>query len=163
MLLFTVLGGVLAGCQTSGPVDESAFASEIPKGSSLILKQDLDVTPGAARVSMQKGKVVGQPSSQVASCQLRSGQTATEDTPVVISADTFITGAASRYYANGSRNFNESVVFQTKIPLHSPQQPNVKFMYCDITGETTWTRHLTVAQIRETLGDIFELQLLSAN
>ena len=164
--LVTALGVVLTACQTTGPLDETSYQSRIPRGSTLVLTQDIELAPGRAGVQFQNGKVLrDRPDPSRPSCELRTDVLATVDEPVVIKAVTFTTGWVGRYInlaelpVAGVVSVYDRVTFVTKIPVSSPRQPLVKHLLCEITGEKIWITHVSIADIRAALGNIFELQI----
>ncbi len=166
---------VLGACQSTGGGRDSHYWT-LPEGSALELTRELQVTSGWARVTLQHGQVVhpnaidrGEPS-----CELRVGQAATREAPITVAADRFALGPVNRRYASASARAalaslifiederDDRRTFQTNLPLSSPRQPLVRYMTCEITGDPRWLRHLSLEQIRETLGEVFALRLPDA-
>ena len=151
---------LLASCAAQEPItDESDFRMGIPTGSRFTLTQDVTVPEGWARVTIQNGAVVdsrrdinrSQPFCELGTDSVSRGE------PQVVTADEFVGGSAVR--SRSTTIGREDKTYTTRITLRSEQQPNVRTLTCEQTGDPMFSRDLTITQIRTALGGIIELQL----
>jgi hypothetical protein len=170
----------LSACQTTDaqfPVSSPYF--QIPIGSRLVLQQAIEIPPSFATVRLQFGKIVSRFHAQDFEplCVFESrlvGKTAQRIAPDsfeiirvrhdnnslsaqaapqsgFIKVHTSDGGGSSRQY------------YKTELFLRSVKQPQILDMTCQIAWELGSggldPRPLTVAEIRQALGDYFSLQL----
>lgn len=172
-LLFALL---LTACAT-GPYPVTSPYYQIPAGSHLVLKQGLTIPPEEGRVFIQDGKV--KPAKQVDQyyphCWFLSwtiSKQATHITPddfVVIKTEKnedYVQREqplmlASRFLSinGGMASGATAVEYSTTLNIHSEKNPEIRRFTCNHWEDPTDAYHLTVAQIRQTLGDIAEIQL----
>ena len=92
--------------------------------------------------------------------------------PVVIEADEFRTGAVRRHLASSANPVTVASVFSsgrgdghsnetltTEVRLFSARQPEVRKLVCGFWGDPALERHLSIAQIRATLGSLASINL----
>jgi hypothetical protein len=166
----------LSACST-GPFPVSSPYFQIPAGSTIVLKQELTIPPNAGRVYIQYGKVVTpkEKDSYHAHCWFLSWDVL--DTAQVIKPDTFVVtksqqledvvmrgtdtqlamnGAGFGMYEGGGPMALE---YSTEMHIHSDKQPVIRRFVCSHWENPTDARHLTVAQMQATLGQIAEIHL----
>jgi hypothetical protein len=168
----------LAGCQ--GPLvqiegDENSRYFRIPDDSKLVLQQELLVPARTDRLYFQKGKVsLWQYVNQyLPYCALTLH--AKKDVAQTIVPDEFIVHKMYRQYLfdlamgpvmvaelepGGGMTYQ---VFATLLELRSEKQPDIVRMTCANWGLPQDLAHLTLGQMRESLGDIFVLELPKRN
>ena len=151
----------------------------IPDGSQLIIRQNLTIPGGKARVYIQYGKVIkeNEKDQYLAHCWLQSWKVL--EYPQEIKADTFTIKSSSRYedlvyktrpllLASNSKNeYALQVSFgsvtaidqQTVLHIHSEKQPDIRELVCSYWDDPANDKHLTLQEIRAALGDIIQLKL----
>jgi len=163
---------LLSACQTAGPLDEDSRYQVLPIGSRLVLKQELTIPAHNAGVVLQGGRVVsgGQGVNQYhPHCRLEVRDV--RETVQTVAADEFVVRRAryetqtvalpglmkaARLYAGDGPGF---LIFRTVLDLRSERQPHVRWLTCQQWGDPTLDQHVTIREIRQTLGEIFMLQL----
>lgn len=176
-LLVTVL---LASCQPSRVHESDASDYRIPRGSKLILHDPIEIPPHYAHVDIQAGRVVpvGRVQELYPFCELE----VTEVKPVAqhVAPDTFIV------HKVGHRIYDVRVpririagigldaalfggdgplqtFYVTALHLRSSSQPNVLKLSCQSNQRAfpgiLYARHLSIVEIRGTLGSLFTLLL----
>jgi len=175
--LLALLVLALTACQTTTEFPVTSPHYLIPVGSHLVLKQPLEIPPVAATVRLQFGKIVSRFNSQEFEplCVFESrivGEAAQRIEPdsfeiIRVRRDYNSTWAQAapptgliKAFASegGSRQY-----YKTELFLHSDKQPQILVMTCQHAWEPGLgsfdLRPLTVAEIRQALGDYFSLQL----
>lgn len=167
---------VLVACST-GPYPVSSPYFKIPPGSKLVLHQELTIPPNAGRVYIQYGKVVTpkEKDSFHANCWFLSWNVL--ETAQVIKPDTFIITRSQQLqnvvqrnthvlYAANSVGFGMSdgggpmaLEYYTEMTIHSDAQPAIRRFVCSHWENPDDAKHLTVAQMQQTLGQIAEIHL----
>ena len=176
-ILLVVILYTFTGCQT-GPYSVASSSYDIPSGSHLILKKALTIPANTSRIYIQASKVItpSQKDSYHPHCWFLSWKLL--DSPQSIEPDTFIITHSAKFeedYAQTPKLYasltkpglmkvlDGSVTmleYKTKLTISSEKQPNIRQLICNRwETEPTDARHLTVKEIRDTLGDVVELQL----
>ncbi|MDH3639449.1 MAG: hypothetical protein OES09_13470 [Gammaproteobacteria bacterium] len=161
LLLALLSAGALGGCATADITDESAPRIRIPAGSRLTLTQDVAIPDGWARVAIQDGAVVAARNDIVRPrphCELGTDTVSRRDDPQIVKADEFVVRKVT--YKDSLTVGRDNKTFTTTMLLEPGQQPNVKRLACEHTGDPMFTTRLTIEQIREALGGIIELQMV---
>ena len=156
--------------------EHSSFVT-IPAGSTLKLNNNALVPAQLARFYMQAGEI--KPFSQIdlyyPNCSLLVNNV--EDTAQEITADiftiyrvertvdmaqsgTFFRNVKMRWVDNGGPS-QES--WTTILYLRSEKQPQVRLLRCEHWEDPTDARHLTIDEIRKTLGDVMSLEIPHQN
>jgi hypothetical protein len=168
----------LAGCRS--PVmqlegDENSPNFRIPVDSKLVLQQELLVPARRDRVYFQKGKVslFQYVNQYLPYCAL--SLYAKKDVAQTIVPDEFIVHKTYRQFLfdlamgpvmvaglspGGGMTYQ---VLATLLELRSVNQPDVVRMTCSNWGLPQDSAHLTLGQMRESLGDIFLLEMPKRN
>jgi hypothetical protein len=164
---------LLFACQTKGPLDENSPYHILPSGSRLILKRELTIPAHSAGVWLQGGRVMSikdinqyHPHCRLEVNDVReTTQTVTADEIVVRRARQEETNTVARtglmkaqMRIGGDVRVN---VFRTTLDLHSERQPQVRWLTCQQWSEAALGQHVTIREMRVTLGEIFTLQLPS--
>ena len=153
---------LLVSCAAQEPTtDESDFRMSIPEGSQFTLTRELAVPIGWSRVTIQKGAVLDSRRNikrKQPYCEFNTNTVAHTGSPQVVNAEKFI---ARRVVQRRSTivEGGDDRTYTTSISFRSEQQPNVRGLSCEQTGMARTTDDLSIQQIRETLGDVIELQL----
>jgi len=149
LLIFVI---ALAGCRTPATYDVDSFAFIMPKGSKLVLKQELTIPAGSAHIKFQQGRQVGSVDEYTVNCQFRVKNLGPQD----IQPDTFlITNAGDGeewVSAPGIKRFFKNLF------LKSDQQEEVMTLICQVWATPPWGRSISVPQMREALGDYFSFE-----
>ena len=163
----------LAGCQSPFVQIEGRENSRyfrIPVDSKLVLQQELLVPARSDRLYFQKGKVSQFQHVNRYSPYCALTLHAKKDVAQTIVPDAFTVHKMYRQYLfdlamgpvmvaqldpGGGMTYQ---VFATLLELRSVQQPDVVRMTCANWGVPQDMAHLTLGQMRESLGDIFLLE-----
>ena len=165
---------LLSACQTTGPLDENSPFHVLPSGSRLVLKQDLTIPARSAHVTLQGGRVMSDNDVNQYHPNCRLEVQDVRDTTQTVTADEFVvrrvrqeaqtaerTGLL-KTSSHGLRISNESpsfYIFRTILDLRSERQPQVRWMSCQQWSHPALGQHVTIREIRQTLGEIFILSL----
>ena len=143
--------GLLAGCQTTSSTDPDSVWYELPKGSKLVLNQDLEIPAGQAHVIVQNARAGTSAYKLEVMCRFEVKQLG----PRTIHPDTFLITGVSQ----GRRWVNEpsTMLFFKVLHLQSEQQQDILPMRCGYTDDPLLGRPVSISQIRETLGSVFTL------
>ncbi len=169
VLFITLIGiGSLYGLS----VEASTNADTLSRGWQLTLNQNLTIPGQSAGVYLQYGKIVDEAEKDqyYANCRLEVRDP--HDEPQTVKADTFTVDRVkwteddvSLYtpqYASIhiiSAGGATADAYTTTLYLHSDRQPDVTQLICKHWEDPTgFAEHLSVKQIRDTLGEIFTLQ-----
>jgi hypothetical protein len=149
LLVFVI---ALAGCRTPATYDVNSFAFIMPRGSKLVLKQQLAIPTGSAHIKFQQGKQLGSVDEYTVNCQFRVKNLGPQD----IQPDTFlITNAGDGeewVSAPGIRRYYKNLF------LKSDEQAEVMTMICQVWASPPMGRSISVPQMREALGDYFSFE-----
>jgi hypothetical protein len=165
---------LLGACQTTGPLDENSPFHVLPSGSRLILKQELTIPAHNAGVSLQGGRVVnGKGLNQYhPHCRLEVHDV--RETTQIVTVDEFVVHrsrqetqtvarAGMRKVAGRSVGSGPAfIVFRTVLDLRSERQPQVRWLTCQQWSDPALGQHVTIREMRATLGEIITLQLPSS-
>ena len=169
--ILLLLSLTLAACQYVPPRDINSQFFSPPAGSQLRLTRPLTIPGNDAGVFIQYGKPqysnwqldqyyphcdfelrtrsnherVVEPDTFTVTRTVRETENVSLAPAVVASSDT----------GNGAPHEN----YMTILYLHSDKQPDVFRMTCQHWEDPGDGRHLTIRQIRQTLGDLFTLEL----
>jgi hypothetical protein len=167
---------LLAACQTA-PVDfEDSPSAVIPAASRLVLRQDIDVPAGRASLFIQDGRVVSYSEINLYRAHCRLEVTHVKDAAQTVAAGEFaiervlytdrpLPGTAAVLFASragGGIRVGDGVgpyVFATHMILRSARHPEVRELTCRRWDDPALGVHLTIREIRQTLGEIFTLEL----
>ncbi|MDH3673196.1 MAG: hypothetical protein OES46_18875 [Gammaproteobacteria bacterium] len=180
-----VLVVFVSACQTAykdGQPNEGSPNFVVPVDSKLILNQDLSVPARTDIVYVQRGKILSkhfQVNRFGTFCELELSRK--RDVPQTIEADEFVIyrvkqervfgdggfiQLASRLRFGGVVQFERDgdgfqlyEVVATRMALRSERQPDVQALVCATWHVAQAMSYLTIRGIRNTLGDIFTLQL----
>ncbi len=187
MVRFVCLALVVfvSACQTAykdGQPNEDSPYYEVPVDSKLILHQDLTIPAKATIVYFQREQILlkyAQVNRRTTYCELELSTK--RDVPQTIEADEFVIykvkqervfgdggfmqlasrgvfgGVARIMRDNGGKQLYEVVA--TRMTLRSERQPGVHALICASWEPAQAMSYLTIRKVRDTLGDIFSLQL----
>ncbi len=188
MIRFLALALVVfvSACQTAykdGRPNEDSPFHEVPVDSKLVLHQDLTIPARTTIVYLQRGQIVlkhHQVNRWGTYCELELSRK--RDLPQTIDADEFdiykvkqetvfgdggfiqlasrglgFGGLAQFERGNDGRQLYE--VIATRMALRSERQPDVQALVCASWHTAQAMSYLTIRKVRDTLGDIFSLQL----
>ncbi len=188
MIRFVALALVVfvSACQTDykdGQPNEDSPSYEVPVDSKLILHRDLTIPARTTIVYLQRGQIVlkhHQVNRWGTYCELELSRK--RDLPQTIEADEFdiykvkqetvfgdggfiqlasrglwFGGVAGIMPEHDGRQLYEVVA--TRMTLRSERQPDVHALICASWEPAQAMSYLTIRKVRNTLGDIFTLQL----
>ncbi len=162
---------LLSACQTTGPLNENSHSDVPPPGSRLVLKQELTIPAHSAGVLLQGGRVVSDKDLNPYYPHCRLEVHDVRETMQTVLADEFVVRRALRmetytamrsgllkagWRSAGDPSF---LIYRISMDLHSPRQPQVRWLDCQQWGDPAVGQHLSIREIRLALGEIFLLQL----
>ena len=162
---------LLVACQTTGPLDENSPFHVLPSGSRLVLKQELTIPARSAHVTLQGGRVMSDNDVNQYHPNCRLEVQDVRDTTQTVTADEFVvrrarqeshTVALPGLKKAGLRKSSGTMgffVFRTTLDLRSERQPQVRWLTCQLWADPTFGRHVTIREMRATLGEIITIQL----
>lgn len=167
---------LLSACQTTGSLDENSPFDLPPTGSRLVLKQELIIPAHTAGVSLQGGRVVSDKNVNQYHPHCRLEVHDVRETTQTVMPDEFVVrrayqdsqsaalpglmkaGLRVSTGAEGSRYF----YFRTTFDLRSERQPQVRWLVCQQWSEQAFGQHVTIREMRTTLGEIMTIQIPSS-
>ncbi|MCK4742309.1 MAG: hypothetical protein KAT25_00665 [Sulfuriflexus sp.] len=161
----------LAGCAYQPPKDISSSFYSPPVGSQLQLHKTLTIPANDTQVRIQDGKVISSSwdlDAYYPNCNFELHKRA--EVARTIQPDIFIISRVVRdtenvmlhspiIVARSSGNGAPSVDYITIMDLSSPRQPEVMRLTCQHWEDPSDSYHLSIKQIRKTLGELFTLTL----
>jgi hypothetical protein len=176
LLLLAVLL-IVTGCQSAPVRDESSPLFKVPAGSSVILHRALETDPGSARAYIQFGQPMpfAQTRQRYPRCYFYldtvsdQAQTIESDEFEVVRTqqlrlmsqleDGRLQAAVGFGFGFGDGGSDEN--FSTHMQLRSARQPTVSELICELLTTTAdvMRNHLSIEEIRATLGEVVTLQL----
>lgn len=171
-LSWLLLIGLLAGCQGLYPYDETRYYFSVPNGSTLVLNRTLQTAPGELAIYLQDGvPYTAAPDRTRPYCKFELRHKRAEAQR--IEPDRFLIERSTRHRSAGltpdwrlrpaSLLFDHDgptfLVYSSFFQLTSERQPEVLRMTCEYWGDPATRRFLSIAQIRQTLGEVFSLEL----
>ena len=168
-----LLGLGLTACAYQPPKDINSSFYAPPVGAQLQLNSSLTIAANEAEARIQDGKHINtywNLDTYYANCTIELRDLANVER--TIEPDTFtITGVIQDtenvmlhtptiVASAGSGDGGPPLVdYMTIMTLHSDKQPDVTKMSCQNWNEANDGEHLSIVQIRKTLGDLFTLRL----
>ncbi len=150
------LAFLLAACQTAAyRGDENSPYFTVPVGTRLVLHRELVIPADRVDVYLQGGRVLGyaevNPHHPFCTFDVTK---ATQDIRYTRNAPGVV------FASDGTPSFE---VYSTILALHSDRQPQVTVLTCTQWQYPPLQRHVTIAEMRKTLGDLFTLRLAGKN
>ena len=165
----------LSGCAYQPPKDVNSTFYSPPAGSKLQLHSALTIPANNTEVYIQDGKVISSYWSIDAyypNCNFELRERAEvkrrvqPDTftifRVVRNTENVMLGTPTVVASSSSGNGAPNVDFMIIMDLHSERQPGVMRITCRQWEDPSDGNHLSIVQIRKTLGDLFTLRLPDA-
>ena len=152
LISLLLAAGLLAGCQTMRSSNPNSIWYELPRGSKLVLNQDLEIPAGQAHVIVQNAKAGTSAYELEVWCRFEVKQLG----PRTIHPDTFLITEV----AQGRRWVNQpsTMLFFKVFHMQSEQQQkDILPMHCGYTYDPLLGKPVSIEQIRETLGSVFTL------
>lgn len=162
----------LTACQGWHNSSETSPLYPVPVGSRLILKQPLSIPADQVSVYIQRGKIVPYNGRDTYYANCKFELYTLESVARTVDPDEFTVSKVAQYirlnqgyepgrmYAQlGGKGDVSSKLYARIIYLQSSRQPDVLRMTCGRWDYRGAARHLTIQEIRNTLGDLFTLQL----
>jgi hypothetical protein len=146
----SILATLLAACQSPG---SGPSPYRIPSGSTLKLNHALDIPAETAHVSFQHGNRVGGVDNTNVSCHFEVRDLG----PHTVQPDTFTITRAENPQEWISQP--TTMQFSKVLYLKSAKQPDVIDLDCHYWDGPLWGRNITVAEVREAVGNYFTLEL----
>ena len=179
-LILLATSVLLSACQTAYVGNENSPYYTIPVGSTLTLNQNAVIPPNLAGFLLQNGQIQTQSQINQYYPYCKFEVLKIRDDPQPIQADTFSivkvvqqidhsVDAGQTKLAGlsigigiGISNGGSSVqTYATRLNLRSEKQPEVFRLSCGLWDYPEKGKHLTINEIRKTLGNVFTLQLAS--
>jgi len=169
-IIFTSI--LVLGTAVGVAVENSTEAETISRGWQLTLNQNLTIAAQSAGVYLQYGKVVTDSETDLYYPNCRLEVRDPLDKPQIVTADTFtiyrvkwteedVLLHSNQYASNAMIRVSSPTAddYKTTLYLRSEKQPEVTRLICKHWEDPTgFAEHLTLQQIRSTLGEIFALQ-----
>lgn len=172
ILIFSMF---ITACAASQPYPVTSEYYEVPKGSKVQLLQRITIPAGQATAYFQHGKEIPRKilKDKLPHCQFEvrtitaTPQTIEPDVFAVIRSRKMEEEVALPYMLASSAPLhvlnNDGgpvwLAYRTELYLHSDKQPDVLRVICGHLEDPLHAEHLTVAQMREAMGDIMHLEL----
>lgn len=146
-----LMAWLLTGCQTPGSSNPDSIWYELPRGSKLVLNQDLQIPAGQAHVIVQNARAGTTANELEVSCRFEVQDLG----PRTIHPDTFLITEVGQ----GRRWINQpsTMLFYKVLHLQSEQQQGILPMQCGYTDWPLQGTPVTIEEIRDTLGSVFTL------
>lgn len=175
MRLAAILLMFFCGCQSVTKQNENSPFYKVPSGAELILHQAITVPPRQLKVYIQDGRLVYAPDRYYPFCKFELRRV--QKHPQIVAADRFQilrTRRIKSHFVSIDRgplvvslllNFPKDgkpspIVYGTRMELRSATQDQVLALTCGhLQDPNMLARHLSINQIRATLGKVFTLQL----
>lgn len=184
-LFVLAAAAALGACQTDRyQGNENSPFYPVPAGSRFTVNKELPVPAGQLRVFVQNGKVLTNagvehlyPYCNVELRDLSDGPRTIQPDELLVtrtvqhefqggtaeSGQIFLAGLGAGFGMRlGSMGGNGGPVeetFATIMDVHSEKQPQIRRVTCTQWGYQGIDRHVTIAEIRHTLGDLMTLRL----
>jgi len=172
LLLSSVIGAALCGCQLEPTRDIDSPYYQVPAGSTLVLNSPLEIPGGEASVYIQDGEVTSYWSANKYEGHCKFEMWSIVERRRVVEPDRFAVQRVEREReyvqappgrlltsedGSGGGPFVE--IGKTLMYLESPGQPDVYRMTCQRWNDFTDPVPMSIREIRDTLGDRFSLEL----
>ncbi len=180
-LTLIALASALAGCYTPARYtgDENSPYYLVPAGSHVVLNQTLTVPPEEAGVFVQNGEAQSRGQVRYSEPYCRFELKTVRGAPRTVAPDEMIVrrsgqqtlrtlaGVAGEQYASASILVTASdrddssltiLTYATQMELDSQKQPEIDRLTCARVGYRGEARHVTIAEMRSTLGNIATLR-----
>lgn len=165
---------LLGACQTYAPSEDSPYYA-MPVGSRLVLNRALTIPPDRASVYIQRGQIVAFTTLDDYDPHCRFELSSVRPRPQTVEPDEFVVHKV-RQEIIVSRAFTrpglllalgggddddgpDSKLYSRILELRSAKQPEVLRIACMRWHRLAFSRHLTIREIRDTLSELFTLQL----
>jgi hypothetical protein len=173
-LLWVLVLVTETGSQTVLALDDDSFAYEIPPGSTVVLRQALDVPAGKAAAYLQNGRQIGKYEGDryLPACRFRI--TGGKNKPRVIEPDTFrvtrvrpgyeIVGLPPSWQVTGLMRVGDDPsyeIYSVNLELKSADQPAVWRLSCEkfyAFGEIFPT-DISLGQVKQAVGGVVQIRL----
>ncbi len=173
--LTALLISIIAACAQTPVRDASSVFYSIPAGSVLRLNQPLQIAPQSVSVFMQHGNLIAEPLIDRYQPYCKFELYSMSEAPRQVAPDLFViekvvdetelttqlTPPAAGLLA-GLMLVSDTpsiYTYATHLYLHSDIQPEVYRLSCMHWEDVQDDNYLTVAQMREAMGDLFTLEL----
>jgi hypothetical protein len=146
-----------------------------PAGSKLVLNRDIQIPPLSLKIYVQAGQLTYSPNQYYPYCRFsvrevkpHAQRVQADEFQITRSwqvRDLFATLStvpmlAAIFSGGGQDGKPSPITFGTEMDLRSADQPDVFRLMCGHLQDPNLTaRYLTVAQVREALGDVFTLRI----
>ena len=165
---------VLTACQTYPTLNEDSPYSAVPRESRLILHKAIALAPEQTRVYLQHGGVVPFENRDAFYAHCRIELSPTKQIAPTIEPDEFVIYKVTQQIlvsdgpppgqllAGGSGSDKDGIdskLYARILHLRSARQPGVLRLRCQRWDDLAFSKHLSISEIRETLGNTLTLQL----
>ena len=168
---------LLTACGINTTKDEGSVYYAVPVGSTLTLNQDITISGNQVAIFVQNGELLRYREVDFYSPNCKFELYTISDQPRTVNQDSFkitkvvdeidtaevakstylaaLDGGMTLSYIDTSYMFN----YATVMSLQSEQQTNVFRIACQHWEDLMDSEHLTVAQMRQAMGDVFTLEI----
>lgn len=172
-LLLAVTIVLLTACQSWHEPSENSPYYAIPVGSRLILNQPITISADNASVYIQRGQIVPYHRRDLYYANCKFEVNTVKQVSQTIKPDEFVVHRVSQYievgrfFAPGTMLAGQggdsgsvmNKLYDRIIYLESSKQPDVLRISCGRWDDRPLSNHLTIQEIRDTLGDLFTVRL----
>lgn len=166
-----LLAAGLVACAATATHDESSPYFSIPKGSRIVLNQEVEILPHSARAYVQNGRLQSLRDIDRFRAHCKFEMKRALPTAQKIQPDTFVvlktidstdrgthSGAIQPVSLRlaGGLNFE---LYTTTIYLDSATQKTVESITCQHLEDPVRARHLSIQEMRQALGSVATLEL----
>ncbi|RDH84992.1 MAG: hypothetical protein DIZ80_05895 [endosymbiont of Galathealinum brachiosum] len=167
LILFFVM---LFSCSKENIIDERSYKFSIPEGSKLILNREIIISSGMGRTFFQSGKVTAEKDLNIyyPHCSITINTLKDNDQIIkpasfniikVIDDEEYVQGYIL-YASNNIKISSDGPLITGLVSyyyLESKREPDVRTLEC-IQWDTPYeNRHLSIEEVRKSLGNIFSL------
>jgi hypothetical protein len=167
----------LSACSVNETKDEDSYFYSVPVGSSIVLNQELTISGEQVAIFVQNGELMSYDAVNKYQPNCKFEIYTMSEQPRVVVVDTFeITKVVDEVessslhtrtqlamrgntYAFGMLDRSYVFNYATMMYLESDQQKDVYRMTCQHWEDMRDDRYLTVAQMRQAMGDVFTLKI----
>ncbi len=175
-LLTALLISIIGACAQTPVRDASSVFYSIPAGSQLRLNQPLQIAPESVSVFMQHGRLIAEPLIDRYQPYCKFELYSMSETARRVAPDSFVvekvvdeTELTTQSPPDPAAGLLAGLMlvsdtpsiytYATHLYLHSEIQPDVYRLSCMHWEDVQDDNYLTVAQMREAMGDILTLEL----
>lgn len=168
--LLAILIATIISCSKENIRDESSYKSSIPAGSNFILNQEIVISSGMGRTFLQSGKITAEKDINIyyPHCSITINTLKENDQIIKPATFNIIKVIDDEEYAQGYILYaSNKIDISSDGPLitglvsyyylESISEPDVRSLECIQWNTPYENRHLSIEEVRKSLGNIFSL------